>query len=114
MGSLMVEDVATNPRAIGLLFADSSTDAIANRSSAELSRRDHGRPVGARRFTIQVPVRRQANGRFLLFPLPISKLPVWERTTHNLFRRRRLHLGRRLLVLFRRNTGLWPVRPAGL
>jgi len=29
-GSLMVEDVATNPRAIGLLYAGSSTDAIAN------------------------------------------------------------------------------------
>jgi hypothetical protein len=29
-GSLMVEDVTTNPRAIGLLFAGSSTDAIAN------------------------------------------------------------------------------------
>jgi hypothetical protein len=29
-GSLMVEGVATNPRAIGLLFAGSSTDAIAN------------------------------------------------------------------------------------
>ena len=29
-GSLMVEDAATNPRAIGLLFAGSSTDAIAN------------------------------------------------------------------------------------
>ena len=29
-GSLLVEDVATNPRAIGLLFARSSTDAIAN------------------------------------------------------------------------------------
>jgi hypothetical protein len=29
-GSLMVEDVATNPRAVGLLFAGSSTDAIAN------------------------------------------------------------------------------------
>jgi FG-GAP repeat len=29
-GSLMVEDVATNPRAIGLLFAGSSTTAIAN------------------------------------------------------------------------------------
>jgi hypothetical protein len=26
----MVEDVATNPRAIGLLFAGSSSDAIAN------------------------------------------------------------------------------------
>ena len=26
----MVENVATNPRAIGLLFAGSSTDAIAN------------------------------------------------------------------------------------
>ncbi len=29
-GSLMVEDVATSPRAVGLLFAGSSTDAIAN------------------------------------------------------------------------------------
>jgi hypothetical protein len=29
-GSLMVEDVSTNPRAVGLLFAGSSTDAIAN------------------------------------------------------------------------------------
>ena len=29
-GSLLVEDVATNPRAIGLLFASGSTDAIAN------------------------------------------------------------------------------------
>ena len=29
-GSLMVEDVATNPRAIGLLYAGSSTTAIAN------------------------------------------------------------------------------------
>jgi hypothetical protein len=29
-GSLMVEDVATNPHAVGLLFAGSSTDAIAN------------------------------------------------------------------------------------
>ena len=29
-GSLMVEDVATNPRAVGLLFAGSSTVAIAN------------------------------------------------------------------------------------
>ena len=29
-GSLLVEDVATNPRAIGLLFAGGSTDAIAN------------------------------------------------------------------------------------
>jgi hypothetical protein len=27
---LMVEDVATNPHAVGLLFAGSSTDAIAN------------------------------------------------------------------------------------
>ena len=30
-GSLMVEDVATNPRAVGLLYAGSSTSAIANR-----------------------------------------------------------------------------------
>ena len=29
-GSLMVEDVATNPHAVGLLYAGSSTDAIAN------------------------------------------------------------------------------------
>jgi uncharacterized protein (AIM24 family) len=29
-GSLMVEDVATAPRAVGLLFAGSSTSAIAN------------------------------------------------------------------------------------
>ena len=29
-GSLLVEDAATNPRAIGLLFASGSTDAIAN------------------------------------------------------------------------------------
>lgn len=29
-GSLMVEDIATNPGAVGLLFAGSSTDAIAN------------------------------------------------------------------------------------
>jgi hypothetical protein len=29
-GSLMVEDVATNPRAVGLLYAGSSTTAIAN------------------------------------------------------------------------------------
>jgi hypothetical protein len=29
-GSLMVEDVATNPRAVGLLFAGSSSSAIAN------------------------------------------------------------------------------------
>ncbi len=36
-GSLMVEDVATNPRAVGLLFAGSSTDAIANPIGAVLS-----------------------------------------------------------------------------
>ena len=29
-GSLMVEDVTTNPRAVGLLFAGSSSTAIAN------------------------------------------------------------------------------------
>jgi hypothetical protein len=29
-GSLMVEDVTTNPRAVGLLFAGSSTLAVAN------------------------------------------------------------------------------------
>jgi hypothetical protein len=29
-GSLMVENVSTNPRAVGLLFAGSSTSAIAN------------------------------------------------------------------------------------
>ena len=36
-GSLMVEDVATNPRAIGLLYAGSSTDAIANPINQVLS-----------------------------------------------------------------------------
>jgi hypothetical protein len=36
-GSLMVEDVATNPRAVGLLFAGSSTDAIANPINQVLS-----------------------------------------------------------------------------
>lgn len=36
-GSLMVEDVATNPRAIGLLYAGSNTSAIANPISQVLS-----------------------------------------------------------------------------
>ncbi len=36
-GSLMVEDVSTNPRAIGLLFAGSSTTAIANPINEVLS-----------------------------------------------------------------------------
>jgi hypothetical protein len=36
-GSLMVEDVATNPRAVGLLFAGSSTSAVANPIGAVLS-----------------------------------------------------------------------------
>jgi len=36
-GSLMVEDVATNPRAVGLLYAGSSTDAIANPINQVLS-----------------------------------------------------------------------------
>uniref|UniRef100_A0A832I2L6 Nal1 C-terminal domain-containing protein n=1 Tax=Eiseniibacteriota bacterium TaxID=2212470 RepID=A0A832I2L6_UNCEI len=36
-GSLMVEDVTTNPRAIGLLFAGSSTIAVANPINAVLS-----------------------------------------------------------------------------
>src|SRR6266700_3612826 len=36
-GSLMVEDVATNPRAIGLLYAGSSTSAIANPINQVLS-----------------------------------------------------------------------------
>ena len=36
-GSLMVEDVATNPHAVGLLFAGSSTDAIANPINQVLS-----------------------------------------------------------------------------
>ena len=35
-GSLMVEDVATNPRAVGLLYAGSSTSAIANPINAVL------------------------------------------------------------------------------
>jgi hypothetical protein len=36
-GSLMVQDVATNPRAVGLLFAGSSTSAIANPINQVLS-----------------------------------------------------------------------------
>jgi hypothetical protein len=36
-GSLMVEDVTTNPRAVGLLYAGSSTDAVANPIGAVLS-----------------------------------------------------------------------------
>jgi hypothetical protein len=36
-GSLMVEDIATNPRAVGLLFAGSSTTAIANPINQVLS-----------------------------------------------------------------------------
>ncbi len=36
-GSLMVEDVTTNPRAVGLLFAGSTTTAIANPIGAVLS-----------------------------------------------------------------------------
>jgi hypothetical protein len=36
-GSLMVEDVTTNPRAVGLLYAGSSTDAIANPINEVLS-----------------------------------------------------------------------------
>ena len=36
-GSLMVEDVATNPRAVGLLFAGSSTTAVANPIGSVLS-----------------------------------------------------------------------------
>lgn len=36
-GSLMVEDVTTNPRAVGLLYAGSSTTAVANPINAVLS-----------------------------------------------------------------------------
>jgi len=36
-GSLMVEDVTTNPRAVGLLYAGSSTTAVANPIGAVLS-----------------------------------------------------------------------------
>jgi hypothetical protein len=36
-GSLMVQDVSTNPKAIGLLFAGSSTIAVANPIDAVLS-----------------------------------------------------------------------------
>jgi len=36
-GSLMVEDLTTNPRAVGLLYAGSNTDAIANPIGAVLS-----------------------------------------------------------------------------
>jgi hypothetical protein len=54
-GSLMVENVSTNPRAIGLLFAGSSTIAVANPIGEIL---DHlkvslvGQPTG---FTFQAP-----------------------------------------------------------
>ncbi len=73
----MVEDVVTNPRAIGLLFAGSSTDAIANPINQVLSflGRDDGRPVGARQLQFKSDARSAAtNGDFLLFPLPVSKL----------------------------------------
>ncbi len=36
-GSLMVEDVTTNPRAVGLLFAGSSSIAVANPISQVLT-----------------------------------------------------------------------------
>jgi hypothetical protein len=36
-GSLMVEDVATNPKAVGLLFAGSNTLAVANPINEVLS-----------------------------------------------------------------------------
>ncbi len=36
-GSLMVQDIATNPRAVGLLFAGSSSTAIANPINQVLS-----------------------------------------------------------------------------
>ena len=69
-GSLMVEDVATNPRAIGLLFAGSSTDAIANpiKSRAELPRRDHGRQVGARHLQFRCPFVARRTGIFCFSP----------------------------------------------
>ena len=36
-GSLMVEDASVNPRAVGLLYAGSSTTAVANPINAVLS-----------------------------------------------------------------------------
>ena len=48
-------------------------DREPNQSSAGLPRRDHGWAVRARRFAIQTPVRRQANGHFA-FPSPFPKL----------------------------------------
>src|SRR6266516_195864 len=50
-GSLMVEDVATNPRAVGLLFAGSSTSAIANPINEEIGRAPVGTPVTVRTST---------------------------------------------------------------
>jgi hypothetical protein len=43
-GSLMVEDISSNPRAIGLLFAANNTQAFCqpNRAGAEFSRRYNG------------------------------------------------------------------------
>ena len=81
----MVEDVATNPRAIGLLYAGSSTDAIAN--PIDQVRASSARPWSASRsspFYNSVPVRRQANGCFVALLLFLS-----------------FQFG---------NTGLWPVR----
>ena len=48
-GSLMVEDVATNPRAVGLLFAGSSTLAVANPIGDVLNffGRHYGGPIEA-------------------------------------------------------------------
>ncbi len=45
-GSLMVQDVTTNPKAIGLLFAGSSTSAIANPIGAVLSWAGNATMVG--------------------------------------------------------------------
>ena len=69
-GSLMVEDVATNPRAIGLLFVGSSTDAIANPINQVLSLLT-ATMVGQWEFAVLqfgCPFVAKRTGTFCLFP----------------------------------------------
>ncbi len=75
-GSLMVEDVATNPRAIGLLFAGSSTDAIANPINQVLSFLS-ATMVGQLELAVlqfKCPFVARRKGILCFFPLPVSKL----------------------------------------
>ncbi len=75
-GSLMVEDVATNPRAIGLLFAGSSTDAIANPINQVLSFLS-ATMVGQLELAVlqfKCPFVARRTGILCFFPLSVSKL----------------------------------------